>query len=207
MEESERPSARRARAALIAAATEVVIAGGVDALTVREVAERAGYSVASLYNHIDGIPGLLAGVRQSIERSLVATLAPAGGVAPRTGGELVDVFVGYAAYLCERPHAFDLLFGSAAAARAVARDPAVRAGEAEIQSLWGPTFAGLVAAGELAPERVEQTAQRLNYLVHGALLLAVSSADFDEQDVLEQVRDAVTWALATEATQNRRQST
>lgn len=207
MKEPERPSARRARAALIAAATDVVIAGGVEALTVREVAERAGYSVASLYNHIDGVHGLLAGARQSIESSLVATLAPAGGVAPQTAGELVDVFVAYASYFCERPHAFDLLFGSSSAARAAGRDPAVRAGEAELQALWGPAFAALVAAGELAPERVERTAQRLIYLVHGALLLSVSGAAVDVQDVREQVRDAVTWALDAEATHQRSQST
>ncbi len=184
-----------------------MIAGGVEALTVREVAERAGYSVASLYNHIDGVHGLLAGARQSIESSLVATLSPAGGVAPQTAGELVDVFVAYASYFCERPHAFDLLFGSSSAARAAGRDPAVRAGEAELQALWGPAFAALVAAGELAPERVERTAQRLIYLVHGALLLSVSGAAVDVQDVREQVRDAVTWALDAEATHQRSQST
>lgn len=207
MGEPESPSARRARAALIAAATEVVIAGGVEALTVRDVAERAGYSVASLYNHVDGIPGLLAGARQSIESSLVATLGPTGDDAPRTVGELTDLFVDYASYFCERPHAFDLLFGSSAAARAAGRGPAVRAGEAELRALWGPTFAGLVAAGELAPDRVERTALRLIYLVHGALLIAVSSAAVDAQDVREQVRDAVTWALAAESTHTRSQST
>jgi AcrR family transcriptional regulator len=207
MEKPESPSARRARAALIAAATDLVIAGGVEAVTVREVAERAGYSVASLYNHIDGIPGLLAGARLSIENSLVATLASPGADAPQTVAELAAVFVDYASYFCERPHAFDLLFGSSAAARAAGRGPAVRAGEAELRALWGPTFSGLVAAGELAPDRVERTALRLIYLVHGALLIAVSSAAFNALEVREQVRDAVTWALAAEATHIRSQST
>jgi hypothetical protein len=83
----------------------------------------------------------------------------------------------------------------------------VRAGEAELRALWGPTFSGLVAAGDLAPDRVERTALRLIYLVHGALLIAVSSAAFNAAEVREQVRDAVTWALAAEATHIRSQST
>jgi AcrR family transcriptional regulator len=207
LEKPESPSARRAKAALIGAATDVVIADGVEALTVREVAERAGYSVASLYNHIDGIPGLLAGARQSIEGSLAATLASPEADAPQTADELAAVFVNYASYFCERPHAFDLLFGSSAVARAAGRGPAVRAGEAELRALWGPTFSGLVAAGELAPDRVEQTALRLIYLVHGALLIAVSSAAVDGADVPEQVREAVIWALAAESTHTRSQST
>lgn len=203
----ESRSGRQARAALIAAATDILLADGVEALTVREVADRAGYSVASLYNHIDGIPGLLAGVRQSITSSLVASLAPPQERPPQTIAELADIFVAYASYFCERPRAFDFLFGSAATARAAGRGPAVRAGEAELRALWGPTFAGLVAAGELAPDRVEQTALRLIYLVHGALLIAISSAATDPADVAEQVRDAVIWALTAEATQNRSQST
>ena len=207
MEKPESPSARRARAALIAAATELVIAGGVEAVTVRDVADRAGYSVASLYNHIDGIPGLLAAARQSIVSSLVATLASPGADAPQTVAELAAVFVDYASYFCDRPHAFDLLFGSSAAARAASRGPAVRAAETELRGLWGPTFSGLVAAGELAPDRVERTALMLIYLVHGALLIAVSSAAFNAAEVREQVRDAVTWALAAEATLIRSQST
>lgn len=207
VEEPERPSARRARAALVAAATDLVIAGGVEAVTVRAVADRAGYSVASLYNHVDGIPGLLAGARQSIERSLVATLSPGLDHSPQTVEELAAIFVDYASFFCERPHAFDLLFGSSAAARTAGRDPVVRAGEASLRALWGPTFAGLVAAGGLSPHRVEQTAQRLIYLVHGALLIAVSGPTVDTDGVRTQVRDAVIWALAAEATHSRSDST
>jgi len=207
VQEPERPSARRARAALVAAATDIVIASGIEALTVRAVADRAGYSVASLYNHVDGIPGLLAGARQSIEGSLVAALAPGLDHSPQTPDELAAIFVDYATFFCERPHAFDLLFGSSAAARAAGRDPAVRAGEASLHALWGPTFAGLVAAGVLAPHRVERTARRLIYLVHGALLIAVSGPSVDTQEVRTQVRDAVTWALAAEATHTRSHST
>lgn len=199
MAEPERPSARRARVALLAAATDIVLADGVEALTVHAAARRAGYSVASLYNHIGGIPGLLAGVRQGIESSLVAALAPASDAPPRTADALAQVFVDYASYFCERPHAFDLLFGSSAAARGAGRDPVVRAGEAAIPASWGPTFAGLVAAGQLAPDRVAQTALHLVYLVHGALLIAVCGPTIDVHAVREQVREAVTWVLAVEA--------
>jgi AcrR family transcriptional regulator len=203
MDETERPSARRARVALVAAATEIVLADGVEALTVREAAQRAGYSVASLYNHIEGIPGLLAGVRHGIEAALVATLAPSEDSPPRTHEAIVKVFVDYAWYFCERPHAFDLLFGSSVAARAAGTDTEVADHEASLRELWGPTFAGLVAAGELAPDRVERTAMHLIFLVHGALLIAFSSTQIRPHEVCEQVREAVTWVLAAESTSMR----
>jgi Transcriptional regulator len=201
--EPESRSSRRARAALIAAATDVLLANGVEAVTVREVADRAGYSVASLYNHLDGIPELLAGVRQNITTSLVGALAPTQGQPPQTVAEVAEIFAAYASYFCERPHAFDLLFGSSAAARTAGKGSAVRASEAELRALWGPTFAGLVASGELAPDRVEQTALWLIYLVHGALLIAVSSGSADSANIVGQVREAVSWALAAEATDSR----
>lgn len=199
MEHAERPSSRRARGALIGAATDVLFAEGVEALTVRAVADRAGYSVASVYNHVDGIQGLLAGVRLGIEDSLVARLAPAAGALPLTSDGLTQIFVDYAAFFCERPQAFDLLFGSSAGLRATAADPAVRTRESAITELWQPAFAGLVEAQELAPERVEDAALHLIYLVHGVLLIALSQPGFEADAVLAYVRRAVRWTLDAEA--------
>ncbi len=199
MEQADRPSSRRAQGALIAAATDLLLADGVEALTVRAVAERANYSVASVYNHVDGIHGLVSGVRLSIEDSLVTMLAPSASALPPNADGLTQIFVDYAAFFCERPHAFDLLFGASAGLRAAAADPTVREREAAITSLWQPAFAGLVAAQKLAPDRVEDAALHLIYLVHGALLIALSQPGPDADAVLAYVRRAVGWTLDAEA--------
>jgi AcrR family transcriptional regulator len=203
MEQPERPSSRRARGAIIGAATAVVLADGVEALTVRVAADRAGYSVASVYNHVDGIHGLLSGVRLGIEESLVTMLAPSVGALPPNAEGLAQIFVDYAAFFCERPHAFHLLFGASSALRTAAADPEVRAGESAITALWQPAFAGLVEAQELAPDRVEDTALHVIYLVHGALLIALSQPRLDKAAVLAYVHRSVKWTLNAEAIQAR----
>jgi AcrR family transcriptional regulator len=73
-------------AAVVLAAAEIADAEGLDQLTLARVAERLDVRVPSLYNHVDGLPGLrralaLAGVRATIDAVRRATVGVSGNAA------------------------------------------------------------------------------------------------------------------------------
>ena len=71
------------RAAVVQAAVDLVNAEGIQALTLNRLAERLGVQTPSLYNHIDGLPGLyrelsLLNARRLGERLSQAAIGKAG---------------------------------------------------------------------------------------------------------------------------------
>lgn len=71
------------RAAVVQAAVDLVNAEGAQALTLNRLAERLGVQTPSLYNHIDGLPGLhrelsLLNTRRLGERLSQAAIGKAG---------------------------------------------------------------------------------------------------------------------------------
>jgi AcrR family transcriptional regulator len=71
------------RAALVQAAAELADTEGLEQLTLARLAEQLGIRAASLYNHIEGVPGLrrelaLLGIRQMSQRLGRAAIGKAG---------------------------------------------------------------------------------------------------------------------------------
>jgi AcrR family transcriptional regulator len=71
------------RARVVDAAAELADAHGLDHLTLAQVAERLGVRLPSLYNHVDGLPGLrhelaVLGVRRLMEQISRAAIGKAG---------------------------------------------------------------------------------------------------------------------------------
>lgn len=74
------------RARVVAVAAELADAHGLDQLTLAQVAARLGVRLPSLYNHVDGMPGLrhelaLLGMRQLTERIGHAAIGKSGDAA------------------------------------------------------------------------------------------------------------------------------
>jgi AcrR family transcriptional regulator len=71
------------RQQVVGVAAELADAQGLDRLTLAQVAEQLGVRLPSLYNHVEGLPGLrralaLMGLRQLLERISRAALGKAG---------------------------------------------------------------------------------------------------------------------------------
>jgi AcrR family transcriptional regulator len=84
-------------AAVVQAAAEIADADGFDQLTLARVAERLDVRVPSLYNHVDGLPGLrramaLAGVRASLDALRRATVGVSGDAAMLAMGRAYRAF-------------------------------------------------------------------------------------------------------------------
>ncbi|AKO95358.1 MAG: TetR/AcrR family transcriptional regulator [Marinovum algicola] len=99
------------RQALIEAGIELLTEGGLDALTLRKCAARAGVSHAAPAHHFDGIDGLRVAIAQEgfvRFRHRMLDFADAGPQTPR--GRLHGICKGYLAFAREEPALYDLIF-------------------------------------------------------------------------------------------------
>ncbi|MFL5806537.1 MAG: TetR/AcrR family transcriptional regulator [Roseiflexaceae bacterium] len=90
------------RAQVVAVAAELADARGLDQLTLAQVAARLGVRLPSLYNHVDGLPGLrrelaLFGLRQLLERISRAAIGKASDAA------VIAIGQAYRGYVLDHP--------------------------------------------------------------------------------------------------------
>ncbi len=109
------------RAALIAAAEDLLAEKGAEGFTLRECARRAGVSPAAPSHHFGNAAGLLAAIAtlgfEELSDEMEAALAAAG---PGRAGRLRAIGAAYVAFALRRPGRFRVTFGSAGEAQKVA---------------------------------------------------------------------------------------
>ena len=96
------PRARLDKATVVQAAADLANAEGVEALSLGRLAERLGVRTPSLYNHIDGLPGLYHELTLLNVRMLGARLGDAA-IGKSGPGALEAVAQAYRAYIKECP--------------------------------------------------------------------------------------------------------
>jgi AcrR family transcriptional regulator len=137
------------RAKLTQAATEILEEQGVTALSLREVARRAGVSHNAPYRHFADRDALLAALAAEGFAQLAGMLEEAGARGPRQRGEA------YVRFALEHPQRFRLMFGGTLRldAHADLREAAARTYDGLVRafaSLAGPIGAPAAAAGAWA---------------------------------------------------------
>jgi AcrR family transcriptional regulator len=97
------------RRALVRAASEILEAEGLEALTLRGAARRAGVSAMAPYRHFADRNALLAAVAEGGFARLRARLGAAAR--PDDRGALVELGVAYVRFAAEHPDLFRLMYG------------------------------------------------------------------------------------------------
>ena len=102
------PRGRRAGEDILAAGREVLLESGPDALSLREVARRAGYSPSALYNHFRDRDQLVVALAMGSVAALASYLeaVPAGPARPRLRA-LADA---YLAFATDNPEEYRVIF-------------------------------------------------------------------------------------------------
>ena len=94
----------------IDAAKNAVIKKGVSNVTVREIAEIAGFSYATIYNYFKDLNHLLWHVVMSCIDDLVHTLDRHLENKPYTFSRIKEIYQEYIGYFLQRPNIFRLIF-------------------------------------------------------------------------------------------------
>ncbi|MFZ4690797.1 MAG: TetR/AcrR family transcriptional regulator [Polymorphobacter sp.] len=156
------------RAALLAAALEVVERDGASALTLRGVARAAGVSAMAPYHHFADRGALVAAVAViGYERLYAAKLAALAAAPIEPRAALIAGSRAYVAFILDHPELYRLMKGPELADRAAY--PALAAAAAKPAARLGALIAGL------GPLTLSTTtaAEMLWAFVHGLGLLAI----------------------------------
>lgn len=175
---------RRTRRAILDAALTLIVEGGVENLSLREVARRADYSPAGLYRYFDGkddiVATLAADGYRRLDRALRRVLDT-----PDPIERLVALGMAYVDFAHAQPEHFQLIFSRLVSERRSLAEPT---GESPY-ALLSEAVATAVAAGALAvaTEEVETVAYNLWSMAHGMAMLQSAhlrgfEADFNAAD-------------------------
>lgn len=165
-----------ARARILAEARRIVLDQGFEALTMRRIAEAAGYSAAALYLHFENREAIARELGEAGMRALLATLAEAGEVADPVE-RLAALARAYAAFGRAESETYRLIFmepGFAASALG-GKDESGAAAFALIAGV----FADLAQAGRLRHGQDPQAlALTFWILMHGTVSLKLTCSAF-----------------------------
>lgn len=179
-----------ARARILSEARRIVLDQGFEALTMRRIAEAAGYSAAALYLHFENRDAIARELGEAGMRALLEVLAEASRTVDPLQ-RLRALGLAYAAFGRAEPETYRLIFmepGFAATALG-GKDAAGAAAFA----LFGGVFQDLAIAGRLRegldPERLALT---FWIVLHGMVSLKLTCSAFlvaPEEDLLSAALD------------------
>ncbi len=145
------PRAHLSTGTVVATANDLLQSGGEQALTLHNLASRLGVQTPSLYNHVDGMPGLLRELRLLNARLLESRLVDAA-LGKSGAPALLQLAQAYRAYIMSNPELYNLTL------RALRqRIPAGRRAERAGRAHRGDRAGG---AGVLRPARRGRPARR-----------------------------------------------
>ena len=161
------PRSNLTRETVVQAAAEVLNSEGLDALTLHRLAEKLGIRTPSLYNHVEGLPGLMRELSILNARNLADRLGEAA--IGRSGpGLVMAVMQAYRAYIKE----YTGLYLSTLRVSSMQADPIPELQHEEIRSV--KVGLAVMASFGLQGEDAIHAVRALRSLVHGFATLEVS---------------------------------
>lgn len=108
MQDKKNLKSNRMKAYFISAAKEIIAIKGVESLSVRNVADSAGYSYATIYNYYKDLDSLLWDVKKSFTEDLIKSIS---GTRPgQTNQGILNAFKAYAEFFVNNPKLFRFFF-------------------------------------------------------------------------------------------------
>lgn len=160
---------QRVKSYFIEAAKEIILSEGVENVSVRKVADRAGYTFTTVYNYFKDLNELLHEVKNVMIQDVVAYMQ---GVVPKKEYEMEDIKElnhRYVKYYIERPNVFTFFYSYRLHPTADTREQTL-----DFSGHYLDTYRGFVMRGAIKEEEVPVIAKILIYTLHGLLALYFS---------------------------------
>lgn len=185
---------QRIKTYFLDAAKEIIIGEGYEKVSVRRVADMAGYSYATIYNYFTDLNELMREVKKVMIADLFQELQ---GKLHRTAYDMDELKKGlriYIEYYFGNPNVFKFFyfypFGRPA------EDVEHTEAEPDFGNMWNEAFKGLVEEGKIKAKDIEVIAKTLIYAIHGLITLCFSSnGNLTEDMVYEELGKIVDYIL------------
>ena len=101
---------QRMKKYFLEATKEILISEGIEALSVRNVAERAGYSYATLYNYYKGLPELISQCISDFQKECHDFIKNKTKEMKSSRDKIKHIAIAYVDYLLQYPSLFNLFY-------------------------------------------------------------------------------------------------
>ena len=178
------------RKAFAETARDIIIREGVAGVSARKVAEKTGYTFATIYNHFESMDELLWVARDLLIRDIMVHMEMSG---PKKASCMTDVralFTAYADYFIGNPQVFRFFYFH----RLDRGDRPVGMADhaSALEDRARETFAFLLRSGDFRAEEIPVMMKILITAIHGLLTLALSENDkLKLTDVPREIDDMI----------------
>jgi AcrR family transcriptional regulator len=181
----------------IEAAKKIILAEGVEAVSVRKVAEEAGYTFATIYNHFKNADELLWYTRNRMIMDIYEQLQPENDDVITNIDGIKKVFRTYVDYYVERPNVFRFFYFTHLDK---SENTSVNAmDQIDPQAQFVASMQFLIGTGKFSMERITHILKTTIYAIHGLLTLYISDNDDLTRDGLyKELDDTIEGLLKNE---------
>lgn len=188
---------QRIKTFFLEAAKEIIVNDGAENISVRKVADIAGYSYATIYNYFTDLNELLWEVKKLMINDIFEALQKKSIGAMKDIDGIKKGFRVYVEYYIENPNVFRFFYF-----RHLTK-PDEENEETEegpdFDRMWEETFKEFVLSGKLRAEEIEVLAKTLIYAIHGLVTLYFSgNGNLTEEKVYMDLDKIVDYVLGGE---------
>lgn len=185
---------RRVKMYFLDAAKEIIINEGVENITVRKVADIAGYSNVMIYHYFTDLNELLWDVKAVMINDLAEYMQEKMHETLYNIDGIKRLFETYIAYYFENPNVFKFFYLHRLSKPANKNEE--KETEPDYNQMWKEAFKGFVLEGILDEKDIEVIAQIFIYAIHGLLTLNFSGQeDLTEENVYKVLGRMIDYIL------------
>jgi len=174
-EEKQELKAHRVEKILAKTARDMILSDGVEAVSVRKVANQAGYAMGTIYNHFKNLDALLWHTRELMIEDIVIHFTnlnlPVNSV-----DDIKNIFKTYMTYFIDLPNVYKFFYFHHLDKDANTLTTNMM-DRPEIREQFGRTFAFLLRSGQYSADEIAHISTSIIYGIQGMLTLYISNND------------------------------
>ena len=184
----------RVKGYFLEAAKDLIRGEGLEVISARNVAERAGYSYATLYNYFNDIRDLIFSCVEDFLEECRTFVQNCTSKAPEGKEHLLAAVSGYCNFFIQYPGIFDLLFHQKTSAIATAQSKLEKIVE------FFPEITAddwrIIVGENNADNEISRIQNAYVYAIHGLLLLYLNNRQVMEyNEVMQKVKELTEQAV------------
>jgi AcrR family transcriptional regulator len=173
MSENQKRKRTRTKMYFIEAAKDMITSRGVESVSVRNIADAAGYSYPTLYNYFHDLNELLWETKEFMVLDLVEIMRQNVRYPAKDLEEVKGGFKAYIQYYLDHPNIFKFFYQYPL--QRPERKTEDSPEEPDFGAMWNDAFLCSVRSGRLQEKDIEAAAKTLIYAIHGMLMLSFSN--------------------------------
>ena len=171
----ENIKAKRIKLVFADAAKKMIIEKGVDFVSVRKIAEEAGYVIGTLYNHFNSLDELLWLTRSLLIKDIEDYMADKKNLIPESIDDVIEIFQKYAQYYIENPEVYRFFYFKSLNTNQKKAEAIID--NVDFGRYMYKLWSNLIIKEIIEPENEVYLTKIILYSIHGILTLSLSDND------------------------------